>query len=146
MVISLPRITDVLKGKVPALIPELLTQKPFNYLPMEYHTHLMAIIDILKKYENLEIFILPNKHMLHTVQLFAVTNGGLLVLKHRDPKFVFISEENDLIGAIISFINQESARIPKRRGIVSMWWKNCCNSQKGSMRVPERGCFLELDL
>lgn len=114
MVISLPRITDVLKGKVPALIPELLTQKPFNYLPMEYHTHLMAIIDILKKYENLEIFILPNKHMLHTVQLFAVTNGGLLVLKHRDPKFVFISEENDLIGAIISFINQESARIPKR--------------------------------
>jgi hypothetical protein len=52
--------------------------------------------------------------MLHTVQLFAVTNGGLLVLKHRDPKFVFISEENDLIGAIISFINQESARIPKR--------------------------------
>lgn len=114
MVISLPRITDVLKAKVPALIPELITQQPFTYLPMEYHTHIMAIIKLLETHENLEICILPNKHMLHTVQLFAMSNAGLMVLKHRDPKFVFISEQHDLIGAIISFMNQEASRIPKR--------------------------------
>jgi hypothetical protein len=114
MVISLPRITDVLKGKVPALLPELLTHQPFTYLPMEFHAHLLAIIAMLETYEHLEIAILPNKHMLHTVQLFAVQNAGLLVLKHRNPKFVFISEQNDLIGAIMRFINQEAARIPKR--------------------------------
>lgn len=114
MVISLPRITDVLKGKVPALVPELITQKSVTYLPMEYHAHLMSIITLLEQHGNLEICILPNKHMLHTVQLFAMPNAGLLVLKHRDPKFVFISEQHDLIGAIISYINQESSRIPKR--------------------------------
>ena len=114
MVISLPRITDVLKGKVPALVPELLVQKPFTYKPMEYHAHILAIIELLEKYPNLEISILPNKHMLHTVQLFAMQHTGLMVLKHRDPKFVFISEQHDLIGAVVSFINQEASRIPKR--------------------------------
>jgi hypothetical protein len=43
-----------------------------------------------------------------------MSNAGLMVLKHRDPKFVFISEQHDLIGAIISFMNQEASRIPKR--------------------------------
>lgn len=114
MVISLPRITDVLKGKVPALVPELITQKTFTYLPMEYHAHLLGVIELLEKYENLEITILPSKHMLHTVQLFAMQSAGLLVLKHRNPKFVFVSEQNDLIGAIMSYVTQETSRVPKR--------------------------------
>ena len=114
MVISLPRITDVLKGKVTALIPELLTHRRFTYLPMEYHEHMIQIIRMLRTYNNLDIVILPNKHMLHTVQLFVMQNSGLLVLKHRDPKFVFISEQHDLINAIMSFIMQETQRIPKR--------------------------------
>jgi hypothetical protein len=114
LVISLPRITDVLKGRVPALVPELLTHRKFTYHPMEYHAHLMALIDMLAKYKQLDMVILPNKHMLHTVQLFAMDQGGLLVMKHRDPKFVFISEQHDLISAVMSYINQETLRIPKR--------------------------------
>jgi hypothetical protein len=114
MVMSLPRITDVLKGKVPALVPELLTQQKFTYLPMEYHAHLLSVIELLEKHENLEVTILPSKHMLHTVQLFAMQNAGLLVLKHRNPKFVFISEQHDLINAIMNFVSQEASRVPKR--------------------------------
>ncbi|MGE0075241.1 MAG: helix-turn-helix domain-containing protein [Sphaerochaetaceae bacterium] len=114
MVISLPRITDVLKGKVTAIVPELITQQPFTYLPMEYHEHLMAVIDLLERHDRLEICILPNKHMLHNVQIFAMQNSGMLVLKHRDPKFVFISEQKDLISAMIGFMRQVSSRIPKR--------------------------------
>ena len=114
MVISLPRITDVLKGKVTAIVPELITQRPFTYLPMEYHEHLMGVIDLLERHDRLEICILPNKHMLHNVQIFAMQNSGMLVLKYRDPKFVFISEQKDLISAVIGFIRQVSSRIPKR--------------------------------
>jgi hypothetical protein len=114
LVMSLPRITDVLKGRVPALVPELLTHRKFTYLPMEYYAHLMAIIDMLIKYEPLDMVILPSKHMLHSVQLFAMEQGGLLVMKHRDPKFVFISEQHDLISAVMSYVSQETLRIPKR--------------------------------
>lgn len=114
MVISLPRITDALKGRVPALVPELLTQQPCAYLPMELHDHLLGIIDLLMRYDHLEFCILPHKHMLHHVQIFAMQNTGMLVLKHRDPKFVFISEQWDLVGAMLGYINQEALRIPKR--------------------------------
>jgi hypothetical protein len=81
---------------------------------MEYYAHLMAIIDMLIKYEPLDMVILPSKHMLHSVQLFAMEQGGLLVMKHRDPKFVFISEQHDLISAVMSYVSQETLRIPKR--------------------------------
>ena len=114
LIMSLPRITEVLKGYVTALIPELLAQKQFTYLPMEYHAHLQGLIRLLETYENLEICILPQKHMIQTVQLFAVKNSGMLVFKHGNPKFVFISEQKDSINAVMSFIHQESARIPKR--------------------------------
>lgn len=114
MVISLPRITDVLKGKVTAIIPELLIQKPVSYLPLEYLAHLKGIIKLLETYDRLELVIIPNKHMLHNVQIFAMEHTGMMVLKHKDPKFVFISEQRDLISAIAGFVRQAALRIPKR--------------------------------
>jgi len=114
MVISLPRITDVLKGKVVAIIPELLLQHPVSYLPMEFHEHLRGIIELLEEFELLDLVIIPNKHMLHNVQIFAMQNSGMLVLKHNDPKFVFISEQKDLISAMIGYIRQVASRVPKR--------------------------------
>jgi|GEM_PF-511031 len=114
LIMSLPRITDVLKGYVPALIPELLTQQPFTYLPMEFHAHLQSLIQLLKAHDNLEIYILPQKYIIQSVQLFAMEDSGVMVFKHHNPKFVFISEQKDIINAVRSYIYQESARIPKR--------------------------------
>ena len=101
LVISLPRITDVLKGKVTAIVPELLLQRPVTYLPLEFHQHLLGVIKLLESYEKLELHIIPNKHMLHNTQIFAMQNAGLMVLKHRDPKFVFMSEQKDLVSAMV---------------------------------------------
>lgn len=114
MVISLPRITDILKGKVTAIVPELLLQRPVTYLPLEFHQHLLGIIKLLESFEKLELFIIPNKHMLHNIQIFAMQNTGMMVLKHRDPKFVFISEQKDLISAMVSFVRQSAFKLPKR--------------------------------
>ncbi len=114
MVISLPRITDTLKGLVPALIPELLSLRPCYYQPEEFLDQILHIIRLLENYPRMELYILPRKHMHQQVQLFAIQGAGMMVLKPREPRFAFISEQKDLISATFSFIQQEMARIPKR--------------------------------
>jgi hypothetical protein len=114
MIISLPRITDALHGKVPALIPEIITNRTCTYLPTELAEHLQTIIDLIRRHETLEVLILPMKHMVQHLQIFSILDTGMMMFKQRNPKFVFISEQPDLVMAIQTFIDQEAARIPRR--------------------------------
>ncbi len=114
MVISLPRITDTLKGQVPALIPELLTFHPCTYQPEEFLDQIEHTIKLLEKNPRMELYILPHKHMRRQVQLFVIQGAGMMVLRPGEPRFAFISEQKDLISATFSYIQQEMARIPKR--------------------------------
>jgi hypothetical protein len=114
LVISLPRITDAIKGKAHALVPELLSNQNCYFQPPELIEQINQSIQLLKKHHKLEIYILPNKHMQQHVQTFAVHGAGMMVLKHKNPKFAFISEQNDLASATENHIFQEMSRIPKR--------------------------------
>ncbi len=114
MVISLPRITDAIKGHVPALVPELLSNQSCFFQPLELIEQINLKIQLLKKHHKLEIYILPLKHMQQHVQVFSIQDVGMVVLKPKNPKFAFISEQDDLISATDNYINQEMARIPKR--------------------------------
>lgn len=114
LVMSLPRITDALKGRVPALIVQLLTHKESYYQPMELHDHIVGIIDVLERFERFSVCILPSKYMSDNVQAFAMEDTGMLVLKHHTPQFVFIAEQHDLANAMLAYIRTEANRVQKR--------------------------------
>ena len=114
MVICLPRLNDAIKGNVAAVVPGLLAQRECRYQPRELLEHLRHTIRLLEKYERLQLFIIPRKHILRQVQIFAKQETGMIVLKHTEPRFVFISEQLDLVSALYSYITLEISKIPKR--------------------------------
>lgn len=67
LVMSLPRITDVRKGIVPALIPELFSGHTFFYTPEEYKTHLRNLIELMEISNNFEVLLFPRKHIIQTI-------------------------------------------------------------------------------
>ncbi len=114
LVMSLPRITDVRKGIVPAIVPELLSGRTFFYTPEEYKDHLKNLIELMEKIDNFEVLLFPRKHIIQSVQLYVIKDQSMVVFKHTTPRFAFISEQSDLIKAMESFINNAISRIPKR--------------------------------
>ncbi len=114
LVMSLPRITDVRKGIVPALIPELLSGHTFFYTPEEYKAHLRSLIELMREADNFEVLLFPRKHIIQSVQLFVIKDQSMVVFKQTTPRFVFVSEQSNLVKAMESFINNAINKIPKR--------------------------------
>lgn len=114
LVMSLPRITDVRKGIVPALIPELLSGRTFFYTPEEYKAHLRSLIELMQNVDNFEVLLFPRKHIIQSVQLFVVKDQSMIVFKQTTPRFAFVSEQANLVKAMESFINNAISKIPKR--------------------------------
>lgn len=114
LVMSLPRITDVRKGIVPALIPELLSGRTFFYTPEEYKAHLKNLISEMQKWDNFEVLLIPRKHIVQSVQLFVVKDKSMVVFKHTTPRLIFVSEQYDMVKAMESFITNMVSKIPKR--------------------------------
>ena len=114
VVTSLPRITDVIRGLVPALIPELLSNHSFFYTPQEFKAHLLELIDTLENNANFRLYIVPQKHIVQGIQLFAIKGQSMVVFKYTAPQFAFISQQNDLIETMATFIENEINKIPKR--------------------------------
>ncbi|MFA5514388.1 MAG: hypothetical protein WDA17_05695 [Sphaerochaetaceae bacterium] len=113
-VISLPRLSEILKSNTINIVAQLLFQNPITYEPKEFLDHLTEISNLTKEYENLKLVIIPNKQLLVSLPIFGMHDSSLVVLKHHTPRMVFISEQKELSNALIAFIQAHCKELPKR--------------------------------
>ncbi|MDX9809553.1 MAG: hypothetical protein RBT04_05335 [Sphaerochaetaceae bacterium] len=114
ILLSLPRISDVLKERVRAGAAELQVGHECYYTVQEYLEHVRHIVELLNTYENVNVGIVPKKYMIPNVHAFAKPGAGMVVLKQNEPMFAFVSEQRDLTIALYRHIMQQASRLPKR--------------------------------
>ncbi|MHC1692433.1 MAG: hypothetical protein AB9828_05375 [Sphaerochaetaceae bacterium] len=115
MAVSLPKLKDVVKGRIPAVIPELMSHRNCYFEAGEFAEHLGNLIDLVENSPNLQVCIIPCQDMPQDIQLFAKMNVGLIILKPHDPAYMFIAQQRDMVNALYSYISRLIASIPKRK-------------------------------
>ncbi|MDC7245252.1 MAG: hypothetical protein PQJ47_04990 [Sphaerochaetaceae bacterium] len=114
LITTLPRITEVLKGKKDCILPLLGRDLKITYLPGEFKEHLEYIIAMLNKHARLNIFIIPHQRFPFGVQTLCIDHDSLLVLKQTRPTLMFSSEQKELVTSMRNYIADTASSIPKR--------------------------------
>jgi hypothetical protein len=114
-VISLPRLSEIMKGEFVALLPQLLVEEEINYRAEELVIHLKEIIRIVKNNNNIELFIVPSKYSKSRSPLISIDHHHMIAFKYERPQLLFTSEQRDLTIAVSNFIKQHINFLPKRQ-------------------------------
>jgi len=114
LITTLPRVTEILKGKKKCVIPPLGRPMEIHYRPSEFKEHLEYIVTMLRKHSNLNIFIIPHQRFSFGVQAITIDENSLLVLKQTRPTLLFKSEQKELVTSMKNYIQNIAGTIPKR--------------------------------
>ena len=117
IIFTLPRVTDVVKARVPFTFIPFSHIQETTYLPSEYHSHLAYVMGVLRSYPNLQVVLTGRKKFSEGVQIICDPCRKMSVIKEDTPTLLFYSQEPDFTQAMHGFLFNEFALRERK-------WKN----------------------
>ncbi|MDD2585028.1 MAG: transcriptional regulator [Syntrophomonadaceae bacterium] len=100
----LPDLEKILAGKAAVNFSDMLSETQLFYTPKEYFQHLKNIIQLLKTYENYNLYLIDENDM-DGFMLYVKEDVGVLVGKTSLPSVVFAINESNMTAALWDYLN-----------------------------------------
>lgn len=117
MIITFPRVTDVVKAAVPLEVFSIGRAGKLTYLPSEFHTHITYIRDLMQTYPLLEIALAGKKRVAQGVQILSASRDMTIVVKESDPSIMLVSTYPEFCQAIHDYLASTSSLLAKNRRV-----------------------------